>query len=276
MNFFSIDGHYSSNDFSEHFTLPTSSIKNPEFITLDELAKINKSIKLQDKKSKPFALKVTNKNEICVTKNQKTICLSDKDFKSVKESTMDISKEIARSRLKLLSPRDKTPKRRSLISKLSKRISPGGGSPRRRSPGGGSPRRRSPRSGSPRRRSPRSGSPRRRSPRSGSPRSGSPRRGSPGSKSTLVSSKSAASKPISFKDLLSERKTSKITSPTSVSSRSKTPDSILSRRRPSNSASSSRRPATNIAKKNTLPVNNLPNNKVIKQISSNVSSSKRR
>ena len=264
MNFFSIDGHYSNNDFSEHFTLPTSSFKNPEFITLDELAKINKSIKLQDKKSKPFGLKVNSKNEICVTKNQKTICLPDKDFKSVKESTLDISKEIARSRLKLLSPRDKSTRRRSLISQLSE-------------------------SRSPKRKSlinklSKSRSPKRKSLINQLSKSRSPKRKS----SKPVSSKSLASKPISFKDLLSKGKTSKITSPTSVSS-SKTPNSTSSYRRPNsassyrrpnsassyrrpNSASSYRRPSTKVANKNTLPVNN----KVIKQISSNVSSSKRR
>jgi hypothetical protein len=251
MNFFSIDGHYSSNDFSEHFTLPTSSIKNPEFITLDELAKINKSIKLQDKKSKPFALKVTNKNEICVTKNQKTICLSDKDFKSVKESTMDISKEIARSRLKLLSPRDKSPrdksprlrspKRRSLRSRLSQSVSPKRKSLRRKS-------------------------------------------------SKLVSSKPVLFKDLLSKreskitspSSVSSRSNStasvlsRSSSPSSVLSRSKLPDSVSTKRILSNSSSSYRRPSTNIVQKNVLPVNNLPNNKVIKQISSNVSSSKRR
>ena len=144
MNFFSADGQYSNSGLIESFKqssttfnlkpafreftkdvnkalakMDYSSFKSNDFLSVNNIIKKKedepKPLELRDKEENPFFVKVNNKNQICVTKNNQTLCLADKDFKSVGPtlSSSKINDEMNESRLKSSSLTEKEIKRLS-------------------------------------------------------------------------------------------------------------------------------------------------------------------
>ena len=144
MNFFSADGQYSNSGLIESFKqssttfnlkpafreftkdvnkalakMDYSSFKSNDFLSVNNIIKKKedepKPLELRDKEENPFFVKVNNKNQICVTKNNQTLCLADKDFKSVGPtlSSSKINDEMNKSRLKSSSLTEKEIKRLS-------------------------------------------------------------------------------------------------------------------------------------------------------------------
>jgi len=145
MNFFSADGQYSNSGLIESFKqssttfnlkpafkeftkdvnkalakIDYSSFKSNDFLSVNNIIKKKddepKPLELRDKEENPFFVKVNNKNQICVTKNNQTLCLADKDFKSVGPtlSSSKINDGINKNRLKSSSLKEKE------INRLSK------------------------------------------------------------------------------------------------------------------------------------------------------------
>jgi hypothetical protein len=144
MNFFSADGQYSNSGLIESFKqssttfnlkpafkeftkdvnkalakIDYSSFKSNDFLSVNNIIKKKddepKPLELRDKEENPFFVKVNNKNQICVTKNNQTLCLADKDFKSVGPtlSSSKINDGINKNRLKSSSLKEKEIKRLS-------------------------------------------------------------------------------------------------------------------------------------------------------------------
>jgi hypothetical protein len=138
MNFFSADGQYSNSGLIENFKqssttfnlkpafkeftkdvnkalakIDYSSFKSNDFLPVNNIIKKKedspKPLELRDKEENPFFVKVNNKNQICVTKNNQTLCLADKDFKSVGPSlsSSKINDKINKNRLKSSSLTEK-------------------------------------------------------------------------------------------------------------------------------------------------------------------------
>jgi len=147
MNFFSADGQYSNSGLIENFKqssttfnlkpafkeftkdvskalakIDYSSFKSNDFLSVNNIIKKKedspKPLELRDKEENPFFVKVNNKNQICVTKNNQTLCLADKDFISVGStlSSSKINDKINKNRLKSSSLTEKEIKRLSKSS----------------------------------------------------------------------------------------------------------------------------------------------------------------
>lgn len=166
MNFFSAEGLYSDNGLIESFKqdssikfnlkpafrefskdiskalgkMDYSSFKSKDFISVSDITKQKdeKSLELRDKKENPFFVNVNNKNQICVTKNNQTLCFADKDFKSAGPSISEskLKTQMDKSRLKVSSLKGREIKRSSpkkASPKKSKKLSPKKSSPKKKS-----------------------------------------------------------------------------------------------------------------------------------------------
>ena len=195
MNFFSADGLYSSSGLIESFKqdssttfnlkpafrdftkdinkalskMDYSTFKSNDFVSVKDITNSkdedSKPLELRDKKENPFFVKVDDKNQICVTKNNQTLCFANKDFKSVGPTVSESSlkQKISKSRLKPESLKEKQIKKSS-PKKSAKRSSPKKSSPKK------SAKRSSPKKSSPKKSSPKKSSPKKSSKKKSSKR----------------------------------------------------------------------------------------------------------